>query len=37
MDPAHPLENWRAESALFLLGRKGVPAAERQAGGDLFG
>jgi methionine biosynthesis protein MetW len=22
IDPAHPLENWRAESALFLLGRR---------------
>jgi hypothetical protein len=21
IDPAHPLENWRAESALFLLAR----------------
>ena len=37
MDPAHPLENWRAESALFLLSRKGVQAMERRAGGDLFG
>jgi methionine biosynthesis protein MetW len=25
IDPAHPLENWRAESALFLLARRGEP------------
>jgi methionine biosynthesis protein MetW len=25
MDPKHPLENWRAESALFLLSRANAP------------
>jgi methionine biosynthesis protein MetW len=36
IDPAHPVENWRAESALFLLSRRGGHAAERPADGDLF-
>lgn len=40
LDPAHWIENWRAESALFLLSRRGQPASppgapERSA--DLFG
>jgi len=37
IDPAHPLENWRAESALFLLSRQTGHAPERPAEGDLFG
>jgi methionine biosynthesis protein MetW len=37
IDPDHWVENWRAESALFLLSRKGAQTAERRAEGDLFG
>jgi methionine biosynthesis protein MetW len=36
IDPARPLENWRAESALFLLSRQAGPAVERATEGDLF-
>ena len=35
IDPAHWLEPWRAEQALFLLSRSHHAAPER-AGGDLF-
>ena len=37
IDPARPLENWRAESALFLLSRRGGQITERRTDGDLFG
>lgn len=39
IDPAREIENWRAETALFLLSRPGqaVPAEPGSAGGDLFG
>jgi hypothetical protein len=39
MDPKHWLENWRAESALFLLTRGDAPAAVPPAAAkaDLFG
>ena len=37
MDPDGPLENWRAESALFLLGRRHTSAASTGAKADLFG
>jgi methionine biosynthesis protein MetW len=38
MDPTKPLENWRAESALFLLSRRNAEVAEPPAReGDLFG
>jgi methionine biosynthesis protein MetW len=38
MDPDGLLENWRAESALFLLTRQSGPAAAAPAGqADLFG
>ncbi len=37
INPAARLENWRAESALFLLSRRGGQAIERRAEGDLFG
>ena len=39
MDPKHPLENWRAESALFLLSREGGGGAPVGGGEktDLFG
>ncbi|MDO8410671.1 MAG: methionine biosynthesis protein MetW [Phenylobacterium sp.] len=38
IDPARPIENWRAETALFLLTRERPrpPAPERAATGDLF-
>ena len=37
MDPSKPMENWRAESALFLLSRPGGGAVDRHAEGGLFG
>jgi methionine biosynthesis protein MetW len=38
IDPAHPIENWRAEAALFLLSRRDTaPAAASGPKGDLFG
>jgi methionine biosynthesis protein MetW len=38
IDPSRPIENWRAETALFLLTRERprAPLAERPARGDLF-
>ena len=37
VDPARPIENWRAETALFLLSRKAEPApAPTPPPGDLF-
>jgi methionine biosynthesis protein MetW len=37
IDPSKPLENWRAETCLFMLSRNGTPAREpRSASGDLF-
>lgn len=38
MNPKHPLENWRAESALFLLSREGGAGAAATPGekSDLF-
>lgn len=38
IDPARAIENWRAETALFLLTRERPrpPSAERPARGDLF-
>ncbi|MFP5449238.1 MAG: methionine biosynthesis protein MetW [Caulobacterales bacterium 32-67-6] len=38
IDPARPIENWRAETALFLLTRERPrpPAPERATTGDLF-
>lgn len=39
VDPARPIENWRAETALFLLSRKAEPAppsAPAPPPGDLF-
>jgi methionine biosynthesis protein MetW len=37
VDPARPIENWRAETALFLLSRKAGPApAPTPPPGDLF-
>lgn len=38
IDPARPIENWRAETALFLLTRERPrpPAQERATTGDLF-
>ncbi len=36
IDPRQPMENWRAETALFLLSRKAEGRAERTPG-DLFG
>jgi methionine biosynthesis protein MetW len=35
IDPRQPLENWRAETALFLLSRKAEPQAQPPQ--DLFG
>ena len=37
MDPTKPIENWRAEAALFLLGRRSGPVEPDAAPGDLFG
>jgi methionine biosynthesis protein MetW len=37
IDPARELENWRAESALFLLSRGRPAAASAGARDDLFG
>ena len=39
IDPSRPIENWRAETALFLLPRERPrpPAPEPTATGDLFG
>jgi len=39
IDPSRPIENWRAETALFLLTRERPrpPAPEPAATGDLFG
>lgn len=40
IDPSRPIENWRAENALFLLSRKAEPElakAPAPAPGDLFG
>ena len=37
VDPSRPIENWRAETALFLLSRKAEPApAPTPPLGDLF-
>lgn len=38
IDPARPIENWRAETALFLLTRERprAPLAEQPRTGDLF-
>jgi methionine biosynthesis protein MetW len=37
IDPSKPLENWRAESALFLLSRPPEGAVDRHREGGLFG
>ena len=37
IDPRRPIENWRAETALFLLSRKSEPDAAPSAKADLFG
>ena len=37
IDPLHPLETWRAESALFLLSRGRTAVAPSVAQRDLFG
>ena len=37
IDCQSPLENWRAESALFLLSRKSTPTPPSPTQGDLFG
>lgn len=37
MDPSKPIENWRAEAALFLLGRRSGPVEPEARPGDLFG
>lgn len=42
IDPARPIENWRAETAIFLLTRKGEETTEEAPAisggtGDLFG
>jgi methionine biosynthesis protein MetW len=42
MNPADPIENWRAEQAIFLLSRPGVadaprPSVDKTARDDLFG
>jgi len=36
IDPSRPLENWRAEAALFLLARPSARSMEADAEGDLF-
>ena len=37
MDPSRAIENWRAEAALFLLGRRDAPMEPEAPPGDLFG
>ena len=37
IDPRRPIENWRAETALFLLSRKSEADAASPAKADLFG
>jgi hypothetical protein len=38
MNPDGPLENWRAESALFMLSRRGAaPSSVAGRKSDLFG
>jgi methionine biosynthesis protein MetW len=37
IDPARPIENWRAEQALFLLSRHHQGASPPRAAGELFG
>lgn len=37
IDPTRGLENWRAEAALFLLGRRDSPVEPDAPPGDLFG
>lgn len=37
MDPSRAIENWRAEAALFLLGRRDAPTEPDRPVGDLFG
>ena len=37
IDPRQPIENWRAETALFLLSRKSEPMSTPTAKADLFG
>jgi methionine biosynthesis protein MetW len=37
IDPRQPIENWRAETALFLLSRKAEAGAVSPAKADLFG
>ena len=37
IDPSRAIENWRAEAALFLLGRRDGPMEPDGRPGDLFG
>lgn len=37
IDPSRAIENWRAEAALFLLGRRDGPVEPDGRPGDLFG
>jgi hypothetical protein len=37
IDPTRAIENWRAEAALFLLGRRAGPVEPDGPPGDLFG
>jgi methionine biosynthesis protein MetW len=37
IDPTREIENWRAEAALFLLGRRDGPVERDAPSGDLFG
>jgi hypothetical protein len=37
IDPRQPIENWRADTALFLLSRKIDPGVVAAAKSDLFG
>ena len=38
IDPHRPIENWRAETGIFLLSRRNAPAPEPvRTSGDLFG
>ena len=37
IDPRQPIENWRAETALFLLSRKSETGSASPARADLFG